>query len=840
MMRRFHRVVGCLAMGSCLLAGPMALGAMPAEVEPNDVSGSATNLGNVAEGVRIRGNIFPNADLDYFSFAASAGDRVYAAVMTAASASGSTDSELEIFDTDGMTSLEFDGDDGSFGSLSSSIAGLTLPADGVYFVRVKHVSATLQLRPYDLYLRTVSAGGTPEVEANDTTGTAQPLPMNGHVAGATSSTADIDVFSINLNAGDTIFASLDLDPERDAVEWNGQLSFGLFGAPQVLLPVNDAGAATPDSEAMFMTVKEAGVYFLSVGVPGGGVTFGSYQLCVTVFPKNPCPGGASTYASADVPLAIPSGPGMVMSTLMVPENPRIDKLRVSIELTHTFMSDLDVYLISPSGNAVGLFSDIGMHTQQSMNMTLDDDAALPIGVFVVVDGLEYQPELNYRLEWFKGQLAGGVWTLVILDDAGGDGGTLSNWSIEICRPLNTTSCGTGTQNKIVYSSNFESNDGGFTHSGAADEWERGTPNFAPLTSANGGTNCWTTDLDNTYNVNANADLVSPAIDLTGLYGPASLQWAQNYQLESASFDHAFVEVREVGGANPRKVWEWTGATMTNTMGSPPTTVQESAGWGIVRADISDFADKLVEVRFHFDSDNSVQLAGWSIDDVVVVACEEKDTDSDGVGDLTDNCVNDANADQADSDGDGVGDVCDACDGNDGSGDADNDGVCDSADPCPNDANDDSDGDGMCDSDDPCPSDATNDSDGDGLCDGVDPCPNDATNDSDNDGVCDGDDGCPNDPNKTSAGICGCGTSDNDSDGDGVADCDDNCVDIANADQLDSDGDGVGDLCQESPGPGPAPAACCGGGLPVLIPLLMLGWRQRRRSRSTANHTPGNR
>ena len=36
-----------------------------------------------------------------------------------------------------------------------------------------------------------------------------------------------------------------------------------------------------------------------------------------------------------------------------------------------------------------------------------------------------------------------------------------------------------------------------------------------------------------------------------------------------------------------------------------------------------------------------------------------DADNDGVADTTDNCVNEANANQADSDGDGIGDICDA-------------------------------------------------------------------------------------------------------------------------------------------------------------------------------------
>jgi len=48
----------------------------------------------------------------------------------------------------------------------------------------------------------------------------------------------------------------------------------------------------------------------------------------------------------------------------------------------------------------------------------------------------------------------------------------------------------------------------------------------------------------------------------------------------------------------------------------------------------------------------------------------------------------------------------------------------------------------------------------------DPC----ATDTDADGTADCDDGCPNDPQKTAAGICGCGQPDVDSDGDGLADC----------------------------------------------------------------------
>jgi hypothetical protein len=104
---------------------------------------------------------------------------------------------------------------------------------------------------------------------------------------------------------------------------------------------------------------------------------------------------------------------------------------------------------------------------------------------------------------------------------------------------------------------------------------------------------------------------------------------------------------------------------------------------------------------------------------------EPDTDSDGIGDGSDNCPTVANADQADVDGDEIGDACDA--------DDDNDGVNDTNDNCPTAANPeqvDTDGDGMgnvCD----------NDDDNDGIDDGVDNCrltPNPGQVDTDGDGI----------------------------------------------------------------------------------------------------------
>ncbi|MBK6425872.1 MAG: HYR domain-containing protein [Blastocatellia bacterium] len=588
------------------------------EVEPNGTFGTATPIAGAS--ARIRGNVYPNADIDFYSFSGTAGDRIFAAVMTSSSSNNSTDSVLDLIAPDGTTVIETDDNDGSFGASSSTIAGRTLAATGTHFLLVRHFSATTQLRPYDLHFRRQTGAPVAEVEANDTTGTAQPLPASGWITGSTSSAADQDFYSVALNAGDTVFLSLDLDPERDTVKWNGRVGFALFGTgSSQILVTGDGGTATPDSEAMFFTVQTAGTYFVHVSVQTGAL-FGTYQLSTAVFPRV-SPGTCTTYTSTNVPITIPTGPGIVTSTLTVPGNPRIDKLRVNINLTHNFMADLDVQLTSPTGTTIGLFSDIGsasVGVQTGMNITFDDDAAIH-SQFALSETMSYMPEPQYRLEWLQGlTTSGGTWTLTMRDDATGDGGTLNAWSLEICedpQPL----CGM-TVPTTVFSADFEATDGGFTHSGTADEWERGTPTFAPITSANSGTMCWKTDLDNTYNASSSQDLFSPNIVLPAT-GPIRFSWAQKYQMEPATFDHAWVEVREVGGSGMiSRVFEHLGADMVDNVGNPTVAVQEAAGWQLCERDISAFAGLTVQLVFHVDTDTTVQRAGLAIDDVLVQSC----------------------------------------------------------------------------------------------------------------------------------------------------------------------------------------------------------------------------
>ena len=231
--------------------------ALLAETEPNDTTATANALAG-SEAV-VYGTIDPFADVDYFSFTANAGDRVSVATMTQFSNSGSTDTDVSIIASDGTTVLENDNDSGSFSTLSSAISGTVIPAAGTYYIWVDGRSTTTPITPYHLHLRVLGGTPTAEVEPNNDTLTATPVAASGWMSGTITATTDPDLFSITLNAGDSVFIALDMDPDRDPANtnWNGRVGLGLFGdTGNQILVANDGSTTKPHAEAFFITVKE--------------------------------------------------------------------------------------------------------------------------------------------------------------------------------------------------------------------------------------------------------------------------------------------------------------------------------------------------------------------------------------------------------------------------------------------------------------------------------------------------------------------------------------------------------------------------------------------------------
>lgn len=148
-----------------------------------------------------------------------------------------------------------------------------------------------------------------------------------------------------------------------------------------------------------------------------------------------------------------------------------------------------------------------------------------------------------------------------------------------------------------------------------------------------------------------------------------------------------------------------------------------------------------------------QLGGYTAPEWVTEG--SRDTDRDGIVDITDNCVNVGNPNQLDNDNDGQGDMCDD--------DIDNDGIINNQDNCPTISN-------------PSQSDGDGDGDGDGCDD-----------DHDNDTVKNTDDNCPYVANRDQVNNDGDDLGDvcdEDDDNDGVKDGEDNCKYTYNPDQAD--------------------------------------------------------
>jgi serine protease len=137
---------------------------------------------------------------------------------------------------------------------------------------------------------------------------------------------------------------------------------------------------------------------------------------------------SQTFASTDVNKPIVDY-GRTISTLTINQDLTIVELNVTINLSHTWDSDLRVWLVAPDGTYSTLVNRRGGSGDNFTNTVFDDEAAQGIwqGVGPFADG--YRPES--RLSAFDGKSARGTWYLVVEDTALFDTGRLNGWSLTV-------------------------------------------------------------------------------------------------------------------------------------------------------------------------------------------------------------------------------------------------------------------------------------------------------------------------------------------------------------------------------------------------------------------------
>ncbi len=146
--------------------------------------------------------------------------------------------------------------------------------------------------------------------------------------------------------------------------------------------------------------------------------------------------GCAIYTAADLPAAIPDL-GSATSVINVPSGSDVADVNVvNLSGTHTYVGDLEFRLTSPEGTMSVLVNNVcGGYPDFSLGLDDEAGSAIPCPP---TDGQLHLPATP--LAAFDGEGSTGNWTLTVLDQEGGDSGSLASWGLLICE----SPCGNGT------------------------------------------------------------------------------------------------------------------------------------------------------------------------------------------------------------------------------------------------------------------------------------------------------------------------------------------------------------------------------------------------------------
>ena len=246
------------------------------------------------------------------------------------------------------------------------------------------------------------------------------------------------------------------------------VNWALNITPQITVtPLNVVNGFTNSFQIGFPVQELSGTYTMQIGPAvldtfGQGLdTGGTAGLDVLRGEQQNGPTATVLYnANDNLPRVIPSpglsGPGVVMSTIVVPDNfivqgdttsAGVSGLRVQVNLTYPNDPDLSATLYYDMGQpgqvSVPLFSNVGSGVGNAnfTNTIFDDNSATPIGNGNAPFFATFDPQMP--LTAFQGLDAKGNWTLVVTNATSGSAhsGILNGWSLSFQKPLPTSGLG---------------------------------------------------------------------------------------------------------------------------------------------------------------------------------------------------------------------------------------------------------------------------------------------------------------------------------------------------------------------------------------------------------------
>jgi subtilisin-like proprotein convertase family protein len=126
----------------------------------------------------------------------------------------------------------------------------------------------------------------------------------------------------------------------------------------------------------------------------------------------------------------PNAATVTKSIINIPDNKVIADVNVTINLFHTWDGDLEIKLVGPDNTEVMLSDQNGSSGSNYTDTVFDDDARVNISSGSAPFTGSFIPDGD--LNDFIGLSSAGDWTLVITDLFDVDGGSLLDWTIQIC------------------------------------------------------------------------------------------------------------------------------------------------------------------------------------------------------------------------------------------------------------------------------------------------------------------------------------------------------------------------------------------------------------------------
>ncbi|MFD0861108.1 reprolysin-like metallopeptidase [Sungkyunkwania multivorans] len=154
--------------------------------------------------------------------------------------------------------------------------------------------------------------------------------------------------------------------------------------------------------------------------------------------------GCGDFAAIDTPINITTVGNQTYTSVAivsdVPTNFRIIDVNVTIDISHTWNDDLDIFLIDPNGTRVELSTDNGERGDDYTNVTFDNESTniLPTNETNITGTFAPEGDLSVL---YGSDFINGNWVLEVTDDTAQDGGSINSFSVEICAEADTDNDG---------------------------------------------------------------------------------------------------------------------------------------------------------------------------------------------------------------------------------------------------------------------------------------------------------------------------------------------------------------------------------------------------------------